>query len=1726
MGYGATSYYSNAVQRPVLNVRDGDRFLLDPEFLAKFKGQEPDWGPVGKFTFKRTYARPLSEDNQETEEFWQCLERIVNGVYTVQKAHCLRLNLPWLDSKAQRSAKIMFQLMWDFKFLPGGRGLWMMGTKYVEKHGSAALNNCSFCTTGEIDIAFAEPFCYLMDFSMLGVGVGSDCRGAGKVTIQQPVQGDDVHVVKDSREGWVDLLFRFLEAYVGNGTLPKTVDYSKVRPYGSLIKGFGGTASGPDPLIRLIKEVQRILNGLIGEPITSEAIVDLCDLVGVCVVAGNVRRSAIIMFGRGDDEKFLNLKNPALNSAAMKTHRWASNNSILADIGMDYTKTAAISAKAGEPGYMWMDNARKYGRMGEIREDSRVLGFNPCQPAWAPVLTPDGIRTIGDIDVGSTVWSGKQWTRVTKKWSTGVKPVIAYKTRAGAFYGTKNHRVVQDGEKIEVKDAENIDIAPVNPEFIDNVGTINPRDVVDGLVLGDGLVHRASNDLVLLIVGKDDQDYFSGEVADRMIEHREGVHDGYWLVDTTIKASELPKTYEREIPERFYKGDISAVRGFLRGLYSANGSVVSTRITLKASSFCVIEQAQQMLSSLGIRSYYTVNKSHDVEFKNGTYTCRESYDLNIGSDRRRFRELVGFLHADKSRKLDTICDKPVSKYARRGPKTTFDIVEREELGEQEVFDITVEADEHTYWTGGLLVSNCAEISLESAELCVGGSTNLQLISSVGAIKDHVGEQVKVWNGDTWSEVTPRITGRDRELYRVTLSDGSYLDCTANHGWHVQPRTKRVFRRVETKDLSVSDKVVEFELGSIAGRENPYAYEMGFFAGDGYVDQKTAMAVAHGKKLRLRDEGLIKGRWRKEQHPEGYAEPFARIDLSDHISLDEGERLRDKEGIPEFVFSSDKASAMEFVAGYIDADGTVTNKGTAAEGYRVYGSEGQMRGVQMLLRRAGVNHSTIRLFAREGEETNFGVRSYDLWYCQIPSFECGDIPTRLKKAESIGQRYRVNPAHPDGKQIDRARKQRIVSVEKLDGLHTTYCFDEPENHMAVFGNALTYQCNLVETFPSRHASYEEFERTLKFAYLYAKTVSLIPTHNPKTNMVTLRNRRIGVSQSGIIQSFKRHGRRRHFEWCDRGYNYIQKTDRLYSEWLCIRKSIKTTTVKPAGCRPLGAYVTTDQGILTLGEIMNNHPFDQDWHEVEGLTAAGIGERLTKTYRRGLAEVYELVLRNGRKLISTPNHPWSVEGEAGLSSFVRTDQISTGQRIVCRPGVYESEVEHKLQSVNSTDFHPNANTNITQPRSMTSDLGWIIGALYGNGSFSASKHRVRFVHGDLPVVEHYKVLMQKLFAIDIPIGEDSRGGRYYCDIGNKLLFQWFEANGLRKPKSKLLAGVPSAIRRSSKTSILAFIAGYADTDGCFSRGSFCVDSASEDMIRSLQVVAEAVGISMSVTHNTMGSNFQAKKSIWKAHASRVHTTDDARKKLNSFSMKAHGKPMEAPKRLNGNQHPYEVISVRRLKTPVYTGDVEVESAHCFHAGGLLSHNTTSLLPGVTPGIHYEHAEYYFRTVRIAAHSPLVEEYRNAGYRVEADSYDKSGRTSVIYFPIKAELFERGKSDVSIWEQMENAAKMQKYWSDNSVSITVSFKPEEGADIQRVLELYESRLKTVSFLPLNDHGYAQAPYITIDEATYSEATAGLSSTSFTGVGHDADDSPKFCDGDKCIIPVRSATTEQALP
>ena len=361
-------------------------FKLTEDFVAPYRAKKAPFGyqdaagnSVGEITFLRTYSR-LKEDG--TKETWvDVCERVINGMYSLQKDHAKTARLPWSDAKAASSAKEAFDRLWNLKWTPPGRGLWVMGTPIVNvQRNSAALQNCAFVSTGSMNkVEPAKPFAFLMEASMLGVGVGFDDKGADKeFTIYAPQQGD-TYVIPDTREGWVESTSALINSYLKPDTKTPVFDYKEIRPAGVPIKTFGGTAAGAEPLIKLHQYLTNLLHGRAGELLTRRDIADIGNMIGVCVVSGNVRRSAELLIGRIDDEEFLNLKNYDKYPERM-THGWMSNNSVAVNVGDNLDPIIEGIARNGEPGVIWMDISKQYGRLADPinNKDWRIAGYNPC----------------------------------------------------------------------------------------------------------------------------------------------------------------------------------------------------------------------------------------------------------------------------------------------------------------------------------------------------------------------------------------------------------------------------------------------------------------------------------------------------------------------------------------------------------------------------------------------------------------------------------------------------------------------------------------------------------------------------------------------------------------------------------------------------------------------------------------------------------------------------------------------------------------------------------------------------------------------------------------------------------------------------------------------------------------------------------------------------------------------------------------------------------------------------------------------------------------------------------------------------------------------------------------------------------------------------------------------------------------------------------------------------
>ena len=369
-------------------------FRLVDDFINKYSEVPAPFGftdaggnSLGEITFIRTYSR-VKEDGTK-EKWYEVCKRVIEGMYSVQKNHAKENRLPWNDNKAQKSAQEAFQRMFELKWTPPGRGLWAFGTPMVmEKRNSASLQNCAMVSTRDIDRN--DPgalFAWTMDALMLGIGVGFDTVGQEKqMSIYAPTEPVNIYEIPDTREGWVESVRLLINSFLRQNQSIQEFDYTLIRPLGAPIKGFGGVASGPQPLIDLHTRIKKVIGSRSGEFFDARAIVDIVNLIGTCVVSGNVRRSATLALGAAGDEEFMNLKNgevfPERNSFDPENPGWAwmSNNSISATVGTKYEDYVDVISNNGEPGFIWLDVARNFGRLADPADgkDYRVMGFNPC----------------------------------------------------------------------------------------------------------------------------------------------------------------------------------------------------------------------------------------------------------------------------------------------------------------------------------------------------------------------------------------------------------------------------------------------------------------------------------------------------------------------------------------------------------------------------------------------------------------------------------------------------------------------------------------------------------------------------------------------------------------------------------------------------------------------------------------------------------------------------------------------------------------------------------------------------------------------------------------------------------------------------------------------------------------------------------------------------------------------------------------------------------------------------------------------------------------------------------------------------------------------------------------------------------------------------------------------------------------------------------------------------
>jgi len=351
-----------------MTVKKDTTSIITDDFVAKYKNKQPKWGfnGLGYIVYKRTYSR--LKDDGLLEEWPETIARCINGAQ--------KIGAKYTPKEAERLFDLVFNLKCNF----AGRGLWQLGTSTVDRFGGNSLLNCWFTA-----IKKPEDFCFIFENLMLGGGVGYSIRREDIHELPRVKRGVEIEVkntndadfiVPDSREGWVRLLQKVLDALFVTG---QSFNYSTVlvRSAGKPIHGFGGTASGPEILINGTAKICEVMKAREGKKLRSLDVLDIANIIGSIVVAGNVRRSAEIALGDPDD--FLYLKAKRWDLGNIPNWRAMSNNTIYCD-SYDHIMEGVWDGYAGngEPyGFFNLGLSSKYGRTGEKSREN-CEGTNPC----------------------------------------------------------------------------------------------------------------------------------------------------------------------------------------------------------------------------------------------------------------------------------------------------------------------------------------------------------------------------------------------------------------------------------------------------------------------------------------------------------------------------------------------------------------------------------------------------------------------------------------------------------------------------------------------------------------------------------------------------------------------------------------------------------------------------------------------------------------------------------------------------------------------------------------------------------------------------------------------------------------------------------------------------------------------------------------------------------------------------------------------------------------------------------------------------------------------------------------------------------------------------------------------------------------------------------------------------------------------------------------------------
>jgi len=350
-----------------------------PEHVRKLAEESKKYfsgNALGEFVYLRTYAKWIPEKGRR--EMWiETVDRYVNF---------MRENLG--DKLTEKEYADVRMGILKQEVMPSMRLMQFAGE--AARRCNTCAYNCTFTAPTKL-----EDFAEIMYLSMQGCGVGFAVESQNVEQLsqikKQTGQKLPTHIIVDSKEGWCDALTLGMKTwYDGKDIL---FDSSQVRPAGARLKIMGGKASGPEPLRSLLAFTRERIFSRAGRRLRAIDAHDIICKIGECVVAGGVRRTAMISLSDLDDVEMRDAKRGQFYMT--DPHRSVANNSAVYETRPTNAElmdewVALMKSGSGERGIFnrgslsvtfpkrRIDHFKKIGFIGEDGVVRGSIGTNPC----------------------------------------------------------------------------------------------------------------------------------------------------------------------------------------------------------------------------------------------------------------------------------------------------------------------------------------------------------------------------------------------------------------------------------------------------------------------------------------------------------------------------------------------------------------------------------------------------------------------------------------------------------------------------------------------------------------------------------------------------------------------------------------------------------------------------------------------------------------------------------------------------------------------------------------------------------------------------------------------------------------------------------------------------------------------------------------------------------------------------------------------------------------------------------------------------------------------------------------------------------------------------------------------------------------------------------------------------------------------------------------------------